>query len=90
MVVQIDGIHISELLVLVAAIGIDGEGEKHPLGLIEGATEHSITPRNMCAWCSLQRTTPCRPRSPPGLGRAKTPEMCSEVEWLFSVRIIPN
>ena len=41
MVVQIDGIHISEHLVLVAAIGIDGEGEKHPLGLIEGATEHS-------------------------------------------------
>jgi putative transposase len=41
MVVQIDGIHISEHLVLVAAIGIDGAGEKHPLGLIEGATEHS-------------------------------------------------
>src|ERR1700726_686341 len=41
MVVQIDGIHITEHLVLVAAIGIDGEGEKHPLGLIEGATEHS-------------------------------------------------
>ena len=39
MVVQIDGIHISEHLVLVAAIGIDGAGEKHPLGLIEGATE---------------------------------------------------
>jgi putative transposase len=41
LVVQIDGIHITEHLVLVAAIGIDGEGEKHPLGLIEGATEHS-------------------------------------------------
>ncbi len=41
MVVQIDGIHITEHLVLVAAIGIDGEGVKHPLGLIEGATEHS-------------------------------------------------
>jgi transposase-like protein len=41
MVVQIDGIHITEHLVLVAAIGIDGKGEKHPLGLIEGATEHS-------------------------------------------------
>ena len=40
MVVQIDGIHITEHLVLVAAIGIDGEGVKHPLGLIEGATEH--------------------------------------------------
>ena len=31
---------IAEHLVLVAAIGIDGEGVKHPLGLIEGATEH--------------------------------------------------
>ena len=32
MVVQIDGIHISEHLVLVAALGIDSEGFKHPLG----------------------------------------------------------
>ena len=40
MVVQIDGIHISEHLVLVAALGIDSEGIKHPLGLMEGATEH--------------------------------------------------
>src|SRR5947207_9374423 len=28
-------------LVLVAAIGIDGNGVKHPLGLIEGATENA-------------------------------------------------
>ena len=41
MVVQIDGIHISEHLVLVAVLGIDSEGFKHPLGLMEGATEHS-------------------------------------------------
>jgi hypothetical protein len=41
MVVQIDGIHISEHLVLVAALGIDSEGFKRPLGLMEGATEHS-------------------------------------------------
>jgi hypothetical protein len=27
-------------LVLVAAIGIDGKGVKHPLGLIEGAPRH--------------------------------------------------
>src|SRR4030095_16101493 len=32
MVVQIDGIHITEHLVLVAAIGVDGQGEKDPLG----------------------------------------------------------
>src|SRR5271157_3686339 len=41
MVVQIDGTHISEHLVLVAALGIDSQGFKHPLGLVEGATEHS-------------------------------------------------
>ena len=41
MVVQIDGIHISEHLVLVAAHGIDSQVFKHPLGLMEGATEHS-------------------------------------------------
>jgi len=38
LVVQIDGIHIRENLVLVAAIGIDAQGDKHPLALIEGAT----------------------------------------------------
>ena len=41
LVVQMDGIHISENLVLVAAIGIDGEGIKHPLALMEGATENA-------------------------------------------------
>jgi transposase-like protein len=41
LVIQIDGIHIVDDLVLVAAIGIDGDGVKHPLGLIEGATENT-------------------------------------------------
>jgi transposase-like protein len=41
LVIQIDGIHIAEDLVLVAAIGIDGNGEKHALSLLEGATENS-------------------------------------------------
>jgi len=40
-VVQIDGIHMTGELVLVAAIGIDGHGVKHPLGLMEGATENA-------------------------------------------------
>jgi hypothetical protein len=39
--VQIDGIHLAEDLLLVAAVGIDGEGAKHPLGLVEGATENA-------------------------------------------------
>ena len=41
LVVQIDGIHMTGDLVLVAAVGIDGNGVKHPLGLIEGATENA-------------------------------------------------
>jgi transposase-like protein len=43
--VQIDGIHLAEDLLedlpLVAAVGIDGEGRKLSLGLIEGATENA-------------------------------------------------
>ena len=31
LVVQIDGLHLGDDLVLVAAIGVDGEGNKHPL-----------------------------------------------------------
>ena len=34
-----DGIHIENDLVLLAAVGIDGDGVKHPLGVLEGATE---------------------------------------------------
>jgi transposase-like protein len=41
--IQIDGLHISDELILVAAVGIDGRGEKHPLGLVEGATENAAT-----------------------------------------------
>ena len=36
---MIDGIHVGEHLVLVA-LGIDEDGEKHVLGLYEGATEN--------------------------------------------------
>jgi len=41
--IQIDGLHIGDELILVAAVGIDGRGEKHPLGLVEGATENAAT-----------------------------------------------
>src|SRR5205085_1748925 len=41
LVVQIDGIQAAEDLVLLAAVGIDGEGAKHPLGLVDGATENA-------------------------------------------------
>ena len=41
LIIQIDGIHIDEDLMLLAAVGIDGNGDKHPLGVIEGATENA-------------------------------------------------
>jgi len=39
--IQIDGMHVTGELTLLAAVGIDGEGTKHPLGLLEGATENA-------------------------------------------------
>src|SRR5213080_751035 len=39
LVIQIDGLHIGNDLLLVGALGIDADGHKHPLGLIERATE---------------------------------------------------
>ena len=39
--IQIDGLHVTEDLVLLGAIGIDGKGDKHVLGLVEGATENA-------------------------------------------------
>jgi putative transposase len=39
--IQIDGMHVTGELTLLAAVGIDGEGAKHPLGLLEGATENA-------------------------------------------------
>ena len=43
LVIQIDGIHMDEDMTLVAAIGVDAKGDKHPLGLVEGATESAAT-----------------------------------------------
>ena len=43
LVIQIDGLHIGNDLMLVAALGIDAKGDKHPLGLVEGATENAAT-----------------------------------------------
>ncbi len=39
LVIQIDGLHVAEDIVLIGAIGIDGNGDKHILGPVEGATE---------------------------------------------------
>jgi len=43
LVIQIDGLYVSDDLLLVAAIGIDGAGGKHPLAVVEGATENAAT-----------------------------------------------
>ena len=43
LVIQIDGIYLDEDLILVAALGVDAKGDKHPLGLAEGATENAAT-----------------------------------------------
>jgi putative transposase len=39
--IQIDGMHIADELTLLAAVGIAGDGAKHPLGLLEGAAENA-------------------------------------------------
>jgi transposase-like protein len=42
LVIQIDGLHVGDH-VLVAAIGVDGAGDKQVLGIAEGATENAAT-----------------------------------------------
>ncbi len=42
-VIQIDGLHMDDNLLMLAAVGVDADGQKHPLGVIEGATENSAT-----------------------------------------------
>ena len=41
LVIQIDGLHVGDH-VLVAAIGVDGNGDKHVLAVVEGATENTV------------------------------------------------
>src|SRR5438132_1991677 len=41
LVIQIHRIHIEQDLMLLGAVGVDGAGGKHSLGVIEGATENA-------------------------------------------------
>jgi transposase-like protein len=41
--IQIDGLHATSDIMLVGAVGIDSGGHKHPLGVVEGATENTVT-----------------------------------------------
>jgi transposase-like protein len=43
LVIQIDGLHLDDNLLMVGAVGVDAEGKKHPLGVVEGATENAAT-----------------------------------------------
>ncbi len=40
-VIQIDRMHLDDSLLMMGAVGIDINGEKHPLGVMEGATENA-------------------------------------------------
>ena len=41
LVIQIDGLHVGDH-VLMAAVGVDGNGDKHVLAVVEGATENTV------------------------------------------------
>jgi len=43
LVIQIDGLHMDDNLLMIGAVGVDAAGHKHPLGVVEGATENSAT-----------------------------------------------
>lgn len=43
LVIQIDGLHLDDTLLMIGAVGVDAEGRKHPLGVVEGATENAAT-----------------------------------------------
>jgi hypothetical protein len=48
LVIQIDGVHVGDH-VLVAAIGIDGDGDRHVLALALGATENTAVVKTLLA-----------------------------------------
>ena len=41
LLIQIDGLHMDDTLLMLSAVGIDADGRKHPLGVVEGATENA-------------------------------------------------
>jgi hypothetical protein len=58
--VMIDGLHVGEHVILVA-LGIDSAGDKHVLGLYEGATENTTACKGLLA--DLERRDLCTERS---------------------------
>ena len=47
LVIQIDDLHMTDKLLMIGAVGIDVEGHKHPLGVVEGATENAATVQSL-------------------------------------------
>ena len=45
LVIQFDGLHMDDNLLMLGAVGVDADGRKHPLGVVEGATENAATVR---------------------------------------------
>jgi hypothetical protein len=92
MVVQIDGIHISEHLVLVAALGIDSAGFKHPWRL--------RLPGRQPLMRAADNATKCREAAdfdtplPAGAGTSpsgsRTARRNFRVETLISIRFIAH
>lgn len=41
LVIQIDGLHLDDDLLMIGAVGVDATGHKHPLAVVEGATENT-------------------------------------------------
>jgi transposase-like protein len=62
LVIQIDGIHMDEDMTLVAAVGVDVDGDKHPLGAVEGATENAATVQALIDNLALRGLDPAVPR----------------------------
>jgi len=62
LVIQIDGIQMDEDMILVAAVGVDANGDKHPLGAVEGATENGATVRALIDNLVERGLDPAAPR----------------------------
>ncbi len=62
LVIQIDGIHMDDDMTLVAAVGVDANGDKHPLGAVEGATENAATVRALIDNLVERGLDPAAPR----------------------------
>jgi len=61
LVIQIDGLYVGDH-VMLAAIGIDGGGEKHVLGLAEGASENAATVQALLDNLTARGLDPAVPR----------------------------